>query len=1007
MEPDVTVGAANGGDNRVDFFEQHIAEAVTIIEAGADREGLAAATGHLLQAVTVDPRQVDPDRYAAAVLQMLGMCRADDLDEVLAAGERARAALPADHTLMRFTLAEGLGMTYLTTFELTGRPERLTQAAELYDEAVALSPREPLDHYVSLCHDCAVVHRRNRIDRAQHLEAAIAGLETLVAEEGERLTRAQLASIKQELGTCYQERLDGEAADNQERSVTLLEEALDMWDRSDPEQADAWASVANNLANTFWKRVRGDKGENLDRAIAYAEDALTVRLRAKDPVRWARTVHILGGLYVERSRGDKATNRERAIEYSVAAMEVETRDRMPGEWSGAQCNLGNAYADRVLGDRLANLDAAVQCFRAAIEVTPKSNLQRWSDSYLGLGNALQTLAREAGAGPVGADELAPEDLFAEAVEAYAQARAGFETLGWADREAASRFGLAASEASRAGHDSAERAVAEFERCLAVWDGGRNPLRALEVYKHLALLQHSLDHPSDAYASVARAVDTSDLLYGTATADQSRVDLLEDSNRLYRLAVEYALDAGVSAGEVWALAERSRSRRLRDEMVRVDPGWDIPPELLDRERSLIAARRRAWDDVTVAGSIQIAPVADGGGMGKIPPATVGQSVTGFDRIFDLGAQLVSVWAEIETHPGGRDFVAERSGVISWAGIRAFVDGEVDGFALVEYEVLDREVVAFVLRQGAAEPVMVRIPVTTPTLIRAAQALYREMDGSSGAAVRRETWDRKAEPLVSAVQPFLDGVRVLCLVPHLMLHHLPLHTLGPPGATLADGMVVYHAPSAALAARLGRSRRRVMNPGPLGAVVVADSLSDLPHAREEGEYVSASLGVDPLLGPEATRAEVLARLSGADVAHFACHGVVRVDWPPDSSVVLADGRLSAAELQESRLAADLLVLSGCDTGFQPFDRTLDASGIPTALLAAGARSLVVGLWTVDDQATCELFTEFYRRLADLRADPAQGDETDRSVAGVLRHAQLALRQHRPERYFWAPFVTVGAW
>jgi CHAT domain-containing protein len=262
--------------------------------------------------------------------------------------------------------------------------------------------------------------------------------------------------------------------------------------------------------------------------------------------------------------------------------------------------------------------------------------------------------------------------------------------------------------------------------------------------------------------------------------------------------------------------------------------------------------------------------------------------------------LEVWNEVKSHPGGDKYLSERTGTISWPDIRAFVDSEIDGFALVEYEVLDDRVEAFIVRQGASEPEIVTIPIKIDALIRSAQALYREMDGSSGDSVRRETWTKVVEPLALSIGPALEGVRVLCIVAHLMLHHMPIHTLGPPGSTLMDQMVVYYAPSAEMAARLSRSPRRLAENSVLEALVVADTLSDLRHAREEGKYVAGCLGVEAILGEDATCSDVLPRLEGVGIAHFACHGQVRIDFPRWSSVIMADGPMTAAQLQDSKLS-----------------------------------------------------------------------------------------------------------
>jgi CHAT domain-containing protein len=375
-----------------------------------------------------------------------------------------------------------------------------------------------------------------------------------------------------------------------------------------------------------------------------------------------------------------------------------------------------------------------------------------------------------------------------------------------------------------------------------------------------------------------------------------------------------------------------------------------------------------------------------------------------------AELTSIWEQISAYPGGHQYVAARRGSSSWAEIRQWVDSQPAGFALLEYAVLFDRVAAFVVRPGRPEPTVVEIPLTQSALSQSYLALIREMDGSAAGRIRRETWDRTAAPLVTRVLPELRGTRLLCLVPHLLLHAMPLHALGEPGSTLLDQMAVYYAQSATLAAQLGRAPRRLrLDGGRPDALVVGDTLGDLAHAREEAVEVGRLLGVDPLTGEQATLAAVLPRLAQVELAHLACHGQLNTDVPALSSVVLADGLLTANQIQESgALRCDVLILSGCDTGYQPLQRTLEVGGLPSALLAAGARTAVGALWPVNDEATKELFILFFREFAGAGSAPGDTrDEVARSVPWCLRAAALALRQQRPERYFWAPFIAVGSW
>jgi CHAT domain-containing protein len=96
--------------------------------------------------------------------------------------------------------------------------------------------------------------------------------------------------------------------------------------------------------------------------------------------------------------------------------------------------------------------------------------------------------------------------------------------------------------------------------------------------------------------------------------------------------------------------------------------------------------------------------------------------------------------------------------------------------------------------------------------------------------------------------------------------------------------------------------------------------------------------------------------------------------------------------------MVVLSACETGVGKATEGDGVHGLRRALVIAGAESLVMSLWQVDDNATRELMTGFYSRL-----------EAGEGRSEALRQVQLQmLRKSRTSHpYFWASFVPTGSW
>ncbi len=145
----------------------------------------------------------------------------------------------------------------------------------------------------------------------------------------------------------------------------------------------------------------------------------------------------------------------------------------------------------------------------------------------------------------------------------------------------------------------------------------------------------------------------------------------------------------------------------------------------------------------------------------------------------------------------------------------------------------------------------------------------------------------------------------------------------------------------------------------------------------------------------------------ILHFATHANAELTGPERSGVVLSmfdrrgepvDGVLHHHEIPSLDLAADLVVLSGCQTGVSPAGIAAEELGLATGFLRAGAAQVVASLWDVDDRATAELMVAFYRAMF-----------AGRSPAEALRVAQIEFVEGGQWQapFYWAGFTLVGDW
>src|SRR5919199_986571 len=174
-----------------------------------------------------------------------------------------------------------------------------------------------------------------------------------------------------------------------------------------------------------------------------------------------------------------------------------------------------------------------------------------------------------------------------------------------------------------------------------------------------------------------------------------------------------------------------------------------------------------------------------------------------------------------------------------------------------------------------------------------------------------------------------------------------------------------------------------------------LPNLPGAEQEAIAIAQLFNTQALIGKDATKAAVLERMPGARIIHLATSAIVDEERGLGSAIALApsgsdNGWLTAEEILDLKLNADLVVLSGCNTGLGKITGD-GVIGLARSFIAAGASSVIVSLGYVSDEATPFFMTEFYRNLQQ-KMDKAQ----------ALRHATLATMKKYPNQLDWGAFT-----
>ena len=271
----------------------------------------------------------------------------------------------------------------------------------------------------------------------------------------------------------------------------------------------------------------------------------------------------------------------------------------------------------------------------------------------------------------------------------------------------------------------------------------------------------------------------------------------------------------------------------------------------------------------------------------------------------------------------------------------------------------------------------------------------------------------EMLVNPVSVLLDEPEII-IVPDRNLYRVPFPALlGESGKYLSERFRIRVVPSLTTLKLIQDSPADyhcqtgalVVGDPDVGVVIYRDEVNKkfvpLPGARKEAEMIARRLGVWPLLGQDATKKAVLEKLNSVSLIHIAAHGNAERGEialsSPRSSVGIPqedDYLLKISDISKVKVRAKLVVLSCCHSGRGQI-RAEGVVGIARAFLGAGARSVLVALWALDDKATKKLMSRFYENLIS-------GESASKSLHAAMKWMRDHGFTHVSK---WAPFMLIG--
>jgi CHAT domain-containing protein len=512
--------------------------------------------------------------------------------------------------------------------------------------------------------------------------------------------------------------------------------------------------------------------------------------------------------------------------------------------------------------------------------------------------------------------------------------------------------------------------------------------AQRCHTSLGLLKLKGGEHRAAEISFNRAVELIEEMRAPLPAEEFRTAFFSNKLIPYNELVRICLDdeSRDRASEALMLTERARSRALADILsgtlkIRVQPRDAF-------EAGLFARLEELREEMNWFYSL----------INRTPAGDQAQATTTLPSLHEAARERENESLEIMRQ-------LQQRNQTTFIQAQAFTVGELQRVlstetAFIEYASLDGELLAFVVTGDGVDVVrdlcdeeevnarLNQLRFQIDSLRFGAQAMRRHLPHLTTRV--QEHLKALYDLLLGPIEKLIGG-RNLIIAPHRTLYYIPFHALHDGTSYVIERREVSFTPSAVVLLHCLAQPRRPFQQALL--VGVADERT--PRVPDEIQALEPLFPESlTLLDEKATLAALREYAPGADVLHLACHGQFRPDNPLFSSLRLGDGWLTVRDTYNLDLKCGLAALSACETGVNEVAPGDELIGLARGFFSAGAPTLLLSLWSVDDEATAELMASFYRLLL-----------AGNNPAAALRAAQLRLLEKQPHPFFWSPFMIFG--
>lgn len=885
-------------------------------------------------------------------------------------------------------LPRALGISAQANAEGISGVGEFARAVELYEEAAQLYAGLSRPRDQARC-QIGIIYCLSHLGRYQEIEEIETWARKILEREEDWIGLSRLTS---NLGIAYSRKGD------EVKSLTMFNDARDYCLHAGPHQNSNLPNIEHNRSLAL--RTLG----RFDESIAASQRARVLHLEAGSHLEAARTLQNLATTYFILGRYNEALADLNQVRQAFWA-DGRTRDVMRVDLYISDCLLQLRRFNDVLAkcrqvrEQLTAKGIQHEVAQAMLnEAIAYAGLNQFEQAEQALADAKAIFLQEGNEDGIAYVDLQQATLLYHRRNFEASVEMALHCVVTFDQhekpvEKAYAHHLAARSLLALG--DLEAARTQVTAALTLGEQSMIPALTYQCHHLLGMIANQQGDSVQALADYDAAIEVLEHLRGRLMLE-FRAAFVEDKQIVYEDAVLLCMEADRPA-QALGYAERAKSRALLDLLahrldLRVEARSPVDQPLLDELTQLRSQRDqlyRQWEgsDEILASSF------------VTRDADYQQAQL---AVADLEERITELWHTllIRNADYARDAALWRTRSEPIQPLLA------PDTLLLEFFVAREQFIVFIVTREGIQSVKLAVDTQrlqhTLRLLRVNMATVPTTTTPSQLAQLQTNVQRILQRLYNELlQPIaghLTGFAHLIIVPHGSLHYLPFHALHNGSAYLIETVEVSYLPNASFL-RYCRTPFHGSDEESRRLLAFGHSANgQLPFAVAEAEDIAQLFGGRLFVEAEATKAHLAEYAAQADILHLAAHADFRADNPLFSGLLLADGWLTTLDIFDLKMPVGLATLSACQTGRSVVGGGDELLGLMRAWISAGAASLVLSYWPVEDASAGRLMERFYAALA-----------AGQSKRAALRSAQLELSKGgeslHTHPYFWAAYFLVG--